>query len=129
MELREGDIYFHCVWEYKLISKFCSLISKELSKIFKNKIKKDPGVFLLGLPSRELHLSTTHDKLFEKLLLAAWKCVLQNWVQPLPPSITLWYKELFSILPHERLEVAVKSKDHLFLTIWTPVLNDIFPKI
>lgn len=119
----ERGTYFHYFWECKLISRFWSLISKVLSGIFKKKIKKDPGVFLLGLPSRDLHLTTSHYKLFEKLLLAARKCILQNWIKPLPPTVTFWYREIFNTLPHERLEAVVKGKDELFLKVWTTFLD------
>jgi len=87
------------------------------------KIKKDPGVFFLGLPSRDLHLTALHYKLFEKLLLVARKCILQNWIKTLPPRVTLWYREIFNILPHERLHAVVNGKDELFLKVWTPFLD------
>lgn len=65
----ERGTYYHYFWECKLISRFWSLISKVVSG--KIKIKKDPGVFLLGLPSRDLHLTASQYMLFEKLLLVA----------------------------------------------------------
>uniref|UniRef100_A0A8P4KRJ8 Reverse transcriptase domain-containing protein n=1 Tax=Dicentrarchus labrax TaxID=13489 RepID=A0A8P4KRJ8_DICLA len=119
----ERGTYFHYFWECKLISRFWTLISKVVSGIFKVKIEKDPGVFLLGLPSRDLHLTASHCKLFEKLLLVARKCILKNWIKVFPPSVTLWYREVFNILPHERLQAVVKGKDELFLKIWTPFLD------
>lgn len=119
----ERGTYYHYFWECKLISRFWTLISKEVSGIFKIKIKKDPGVFLLGLPSRALHLTALHYKLLEKLLLVARKCILQNWIKTLPPSVTLWYREIFNILPHERIQAGVKGRDELFLKVWTPFLD------
>lgn len=121
VQLKRGT-YFHYFWECKLISRFWTLISKVVSGIFKIKIKKGRGVFLLGLPSRDLHLTASHYKLFKKLLLVARKCILQNWIKTLPPCVTLWYKEIFNILPHERLQAVVKGKDELFLKVWTPFL-------
>lgn len=119
----ERGTYFHCFWECKWISTFWTLISKVVSGIIKIKIKKDPGVFLFGFPSRDLHLTASHYKLFEKLLLVARKCILKNWIKTLPPSVTLWYTEVFYILPRERLQAVVKGKDELFLKILMPFLN------
>ncbi|XDV45285.1 hypothetical protein PO909_013405 [Leuciscus waleckii] len=118
----ERGTYYHYFWECKLISRFWTLTSKVVSGIFKMEIKKDPGVFLLGLPSRDLHLNALHHKLLDKLLLIARKCILQNWIKTSPPSITLWYREIFNILPHERLHAVVKGKDKLFLKVWSPFL-------
>ncbi|XDV28526.1 hypothetical protein PO909_031812 [Leuciscus waleckii] len=67
----ERGTYYHYFWECKLISRFWTLISKVVSGIFKMEIKKDPGVFLLGLPSRDLHLNALHHKLLDKLLLSS----------------------------------------------------------
>lgn len=105
----ERGTYFHCFWECKWISRFWTLISKVVSGIFKIKIKKDPGVFLLGLPSRDLQLTASHHKLFKKLLLVARKCILKNWIKTLTPSVTLSYREVFYILPHERLQAVVNG--------------------
>ena len=119
----ERGTYFHCFWECKLISKFWTFISKEISGIFKINIKKDPGVFLLGLPSRELHLPVSYYKLLDKLLLIARKCILHNWIKDVPPSATIWYREIFSNLPHERLQAVLKGKEEFFVKIWSPFLN------
>lgn len=43
--------------------------------------KKDPGVFLLGLPSRTLHLPPEHFKLLNKLLLIVRRYILHNMHQ------------------------------------------------
>lgn len=67
----ERGTYYHYFWECKLISRFWTLISNVVSGIFKTQIKKDPGIFLLGLPSRDLNLSALQYKLLEKFLLIA----------------------------------------------------------
>uniref|UniRef100_A0A3P9JVJ3 Reverse transcriptase domain-containing protein n=1 Tax=Oryzias latipes TaxID=8090 RepID=A0A3P9JVJ3_ORYLA len=92
----ERGTYFHCFWECRKISRFWNHISSVISEIFKLKIKKDPGVFLLGLPSRKLQIPTAHYKPLEKLLLIARKCILIQWIKESPPTVTLWYREVFN---------------------------------
>uniref|UniRef100_A0A3P9KDT4 Reverse transcriptase domain-containing protein n=1 Tax=Oryzias latipes TaxID=8090 RepID=A0A3P9KDT4_ORYLA len=119
----ERGTYFHCFWECRKISRFWNHISSVISEIFKLKIKKDPGVFLLGLPSRKLQIPTAHYKLLEKLLLIARKCILIHWIKESPPTVTLWYREVFSTLPHERLHAVMEGREEMFLTTWSPFLN------
>uniref|UniRef100_A0A3P9IJZ9 Reverse transcriptase domain-containing protein n=1 Tax=Oryzias latipes TaxID=8090 RepID=A0A3P9IJZ9_ORYLA len=119
----ERGTYFHCFWECRKISRFWNHISSVISDIFKLKIKRDPGVFLLGLPSRKLQIPTAHYKLLEKLLLIARKCILIHWIKESPPTVTLWYREVFCTLPHERLHAVMEGREEMFLTTWTPFLN------
>lgn len=118
----ERGTYFHSFWECKLISRFWSFISQVISGIFRKKIKKDSGVFLLGLPSRELYLPALQYKLLEKLLLIALKCILYKWIKASPPSVTQWYREIFNTLPHERLQAVLRGKDELFMTVWSLII-------
>lgn len=55
-----------------------------------------PGVFLLGLPSRESRLPASYYKRLEKLFLIAQKCILHNWIKDSPLSVTLWFREIFN---------------------------------
>lgn len=71
--LRESGTYYHYFWQCKLIRRFWGTISQELSGIFQVKVRKDPGFFILGLPSRELTMTRLKFKLCEKLLLLARK--------------------------------------------------------
>ncbi len=48
----EVGTYMHCFWECSKIAEFWSHILEELSSVFKCKICKDLGQFLLGLPSK-----------------------------------------------------------------------------
>lgn len=115
--------YFHCFWECKFISRFWTHIAKIISEILHFEIKKDPCVFLVGLPSRVFQLSASRYTLLEKLLFIARKCILHNWIKESPPTVTLWYREIFNTLPHERLQALTKGRDGKFLKIWSPFLD------
>lgn len=114
--------FFHYFWECKVIKRFWSFISQELSNIFNSLIQRDPGYFLLGLPSNEVKLNHLQRKLCDKLLLVARKCFLINWVKDKPPSVTLWYRELFKVIPHERTAAILGGNEGLFLNVWSPLL-------
>lgn len=115
--------HFHQFWGCNWIARYWSHIAKELSVIFKTTIRKDPGLLILGLPSKELALPHNHYKLLDKLLLLARKCILLKWVKDTPPSVTIWYREIFSVLPHERISAVLRGNEGLFLKIWNPVLD------
>ena len=46
---REFGTFYHYFWQCKLIKRFWGTISQELSGIFQVKMRKDPGLFILGL--------------------------------------------------------------------------------
>lgn len=115
--------YIHCFWQCSTISKFWSLISKELNNIFKCRIEKKPGLFLLSLPDRTLPLNPSNVMLLQKLLLLARKCILFNWIMDKPPTVTQWYRETFKILPMERLSARSKGSEDIFTKIWKPLLD------
>lgn len=103
--------YIHCFWECPRIVHFWSRVTKELNLIFKCKLCKDPGKYLLGLPSKIAGvLDPGRSKLLNKLLLLARKCILFNWIQVKPPTITQWYNEVFRVLPMERLSAKLRGK-------------------
>ena len=122
----ELGTYYHYFWECKWISRFWSQVARELSDIFKVKIKKDPGAFILGLPSKEMNLTPPQFQLIDKLLLSARKCILIHWIKDKPPTIQIWYREIFGVLPHERLCALHRGNEALFQTLWAPML-DYFP--
>lgn len=78
---REQGNYFHLFWKRRYIQRFWSRVAKELSSIFQVRIKKDPGLFILGLPSKEVTLPSLKYRLFDKLLLLARKCILIKWIK------------------------------------------------
>ena len=115
---KEVGTYIHCFWKCSKIVKFWTCVTKELNVIFKCKICKDPGQFLLGLPSKTGVLDPRRSKLLNKLLLLARKCILFNWIQD-----TQWYREIFRVLPMERLSAKLKGKDDIFLNLWWPLIS------
>lgn len=91
--------YIHYFWECRLIVRFWSNVAQEFSKIFSLKITRDPGLFILSLPSKTLSLSRTDFKLCDKLLFL---CILKQWIRDKPPTVTQWYLETYKVLPLER---------------------------
>ncbi len=120
---KEVGTYYHYLWHCKLIKRFWGTISQELSGIFQVAIKRDPGFFILGLPFRHLTLTHLQLKLCDKLLPLARKCVLINWIKDLPPTATQWYKEIFRVLPHERISAVLKGNERHFTELWSPLFN------
>ncbi len=113
----------HYFWECTKIAEFWSQFSEELNSVFKCKICKDLGLFLLGLSSKTGLLDSWSSKLLGKFLLLARKCILFNWIQEKPPSVTQWYREISRVLPMETLSAKLKEKEDNFLNIWWPLIS------
>ena len=99
------EAYIQCFWECRLIARFWSNVTQELSKIFPLKVTKDSGLFILSLPSKTLSLSRTDFKLCDKLLFLARRCILKQRISDKPPTATQWFQETYKVLPLERLTV------------------------
>ncbi|MGH0124939.1 UNVERIFIED_CONTAM: hypothetical protein FKN15_020825 [Acipenser sinensis] len=87
------------------------------------RLERDPWLFLLGLMSGTIGLTSGQLKLMTKLLFVARKCILINWIKDNPPTTNQWYTEMFKILPLERLSAVVKGDEESFLSIWHPFLD------
>ncbi len=91
----------------------------------------DPGLFLLGLPSKRQAMSLTLDaksyKLLYKLLLEARKCILIRWIKNTPPSVTQWYREIFAVLPYERLAAVLRGNIQSFQNVSSPFIDHLPP--
>lgn len=98
--------HFHSFWGCNRTSTYWSHIARELSGMFKTTIRKDPALFILGLPSKEVALSHNQYKLLDKLLLLARKCILLRWIKETPPTVTIWYREIFGVC---LMKVLVRS--------------------
>ncbi len=94
-----------------------------MGDIFKVNFTKDPVFFLLGLPAKDIALTANQFLLCDKLLLLARKCILIEWIHSRPPSLSLWYREIFRILPMERLTAVVRGDSAMFEEMWGPVLE------
>ena len=115
--------YIHCFWECHMISRFWSNVAQELSKMFSSKVTKDPGLFILGLPSKTLSLSRSNFRLSDKLLFLDRRCILKQWISDRPPTVTQWYQETYKVLPLERLTAQMKGDDSWFERTWSPFLR------
>ena len=46
-----------------------------------------------------------------------------NWITDMPPTATLWYREIFRVLPHERISAVLKGNERSFTEMWCPLLD------
>lgn len=67
-------------------------------------------------------LNYSQCKLCDKLLLIVRKCILIDWITDKPSSVTLWCRELFKVIPHERTAAVLGGNEDLFLNAWFPLL-------
>ncbi len=106
-----------------MISAFWSSVTKGLNANFKIRVEKVPGLFLLNLPDKNLSLNTFNDLLFKELIFLARKCLLFNWTMSNPPTVTQWYREIFRVLPMERLSARAKGSIGIFDKTWIPLFS------
>lgn len=109
----------HCLWQCPVISKFWVDVARKLGALFKIFFNKDPELFLLRLPSKD----AKGFLLCDKLLLLARKCIMIMWIHAKPPSLSLWFREIFKVLSMERLTAVVRGDCTKFNQIWRPVID------
>lgn len=122
---QEIGTFMHCFWQCPAISKFWDNVARKLGSIFNTTFNKDPGYFVVGLPPKDTALNANGFLLCDKLLLLARKCILNMWISSKPPSLTLWYREIFRVLPMERLTAVVRGNSNMFIRTWRPVLDSL----
>ena len=80
-------------------------------------------MFLLGITLAQLPLPTGQLILLYKHLLLARRCILFQWIQEKPPSVTQLYRETFRVFPMERLSAVLKGNTNAFYDVWQPFLD------
>lgn len=78
--------------------------------------------FIFSLPSKDTTLTYLQPNLYDTLLLLAQKCILTNWAKDKPATVTLWFRELFRVIPHEQFAAILGGNKDLFLNVWSPLL-------
>lgn len=114
--------YYHCVWQCPLILRFWKNVATELCSIFHRPIPVVPTLFLLGY-SLGPNMLPGQMELLCKLLHMARRCILLQWIQVQPPSVTQWYRETFKVFPMERLSALAKGNSNTFYETWQPFLD------
>lgn len=115
--------YIHYFWKCRLVKRFRNSVAQELSKIFLIAVKKDPGLFILGSPSKTLSLKKLHFKLCDKLLFMTSRLILGWWIIGKPPTVIQWFEEIVKVLPLERISARMKGNNCLFERTWSGYLN------
>ena len=118
--------YYHCIWQCPLVQRYWRNVTIELCSIFHQPIPVDSMLFLFGCFERPV-VSPGQMTLLCKLLHIARRCILLQWIQVYPPSVTQWYRETFKVLPMERLSALAKGNSSHFYKTWQPLL-DYLPK-
>lgn len=96
-------------WTKPFITAFSS---KEISRRFQLKILRKEVLVLWGFPSRKMHLPASHYNLPEKLLLIAWKCIVQNWIKDSRPNVILCYRDHFNTKKKTCFNLSTCFKSH-----------------
>lgn len=114
--------YYHCVWQCPIIQRFWRNVATELHSIFHQQIPVDSMLFLFGHSVRPI-VPPGQMMVLCKLLHVARRCILLQWIQVHPPSVTQWYREIFKILPMERVSALAKGNSNFFYKTWHPLLD------
>ena len=115
--------WFHCIWQCTKIKKFWEEVRATIEKIISKQISLDPKLFLLGLYP-EIHNYSKNERVFIDLSsLYAKKCIAQLWKNTHRPNIAQWMRQMLSNLPLERITYILKTKQHIFESVWGPFIN------
>ena len=62
-------------------------------------------------------------RLIKIALATANKCIALKWKDELPPPTSLWFRELTSCIPSERIMYNLKQKSEDFEGIWRKLID------
>lgn len=124
----ETGTSIHLFWTCPTIMHFWDNVKEEISKILGHPTGLTPLHCLLAANFEDI-TEPHRVRLFDILLYAARKSILQLWISNSAPSLSLWYQTILKLLPLERLTSELHSKLDYFLRILQPFLEYLDPAL
>ena len=106
---KQLGMYFHLIWLCPLIKQFWSTVQTEIENLLCITIVMDPTQCIFGISPFSFSLSAQNVKLLNIMLYAARLAILQVWLDVDPPTISIWYDKLLSVLPYEQLSHVLQA--------------------
>lgn len=111
----------HMFWSCTSLNTYWTEIFDTLSKITGIHIEPNAITALFSVPL--LPLSRPQANLIAFVTLLARRLILLKWKSTIPPSHTLWIKEIFNNLKLEKIRHTVNGSSERFHKMWDPFLN------
>ncbi|KAJ0062603.1 hypothetical protein NL108_018597 [Boleophthalmus pectinirostris] len=110
----------HLFWECEYIQQFWRHVHAVTQQFTGKTFVMSPSLYLLNLCPDKLFDNVTQSMLMIMMSLAR-KCVLLKWATLHLPPLDLWFTQLSSTIPLEKLTYERNGKQDMFWKIWTPV--------
>lgn len=115
--VNKGTI-FHCLWQCPRVGEFWEEVRLNVQDILSIRLELDSKMFLLGLYP-VVHNIKRHEKIFLNIsFLQAKRTIALSWKSMGKPSIAIWFRELTSCLPLEKISYILKNKQETFQNVW-----------
>lgn len=108
----QGDLS-HIMWACPKLQEYWDGVKRIIEQILDIKIKLDPKLFILGIPSG-LQMGKKKTYLLRTLLLIAKKTITVLWLQPQPPNIKQWQQKVNEVYIMEKITAKIQLKTDFF---------------
>lgn len=120
--LVEGT-FLHSTWECNKVQDFWQTVCDTISQIHGIVFPMDPEICLFGNFMNSNLPHSNSIKLSEILLTIAKKCIAVKWKSDVPVPIRMWFSEVNSCIPLEKITYSLRNKTDRFNRIWQPFIS------
>ena len=94
-----------------------------VQQILSIRLDLEPQLFLLGLYPKG-HRIKRHEKMFINMCsLQAKRTIALSWKNFGKPTTAVWFRELTSCLPLEKISYTLKDRQEVFQKVWGRFIN------
>lgn len=108
--------HLHMFWSCPSLYNYWTAIFNTLTEVTGTLIEPNAITALFGIP--QLPLPRLQADLIAFVTLLARRLILMRWKSPIPPSHTLWLKEIFNNLQLEKIRYTLKGSYKTFKKVW-----------
>lgn len=114
--------YFHTFWSCSKLITFWTHIFKILSGTFRLPLDPCPMMALFGVSPDPCPLNKYQRDFLAFCTLLARRQILLNWKNKLPPSYSMWIKDILYFMKMEKIRHTLNGRTARFYEIWQPFL-------
>lgn len=113
----------HMFWTCPRLHSFWRSIFNTFSEMLEEPLDPSPLIALFGVAPQTMNLSNYKCNMLAFCTLLARRLILFRWKDPLPPTHSLWVKEVMQYLKLEKIRYSLQGSVLRFYATWQPFLT------
>lgn len=112
--------HVHMFWSCPALYSYWREIFRSLSKVTQKSIEPNAMIALFGTSPPTISLSSSEAAFVAFVTLLARRLILLKWKSPIPPSHTLWIREVLHSITLEKIRCVLRGSLRKFFRMWDP---------